>query len=351
MKESFYRVYSEHFETVQVGGTTVLTRQQYDHKVQLLIDAESKGYKGKTKPQEMQNALHRFTLIGQVQGSQLYRRTKGGRPIKVPYYEILFDIIHKAHLFLAHAKDSRFTKVHLDGQWWGIPENAVKIYRNLCPQCLRHSRPPAVESLQPLRMIISDTIGSRCQMDLIDYTRRPDMTKDSVFTWILWYVDHFSGFSHVAPLKDESSRSVGNALIRILSTAVLPEILQSDNGKEFLGYCIKMIKEEFSTIKVVKGRAYHPASQGSVERGNATFKEALDKWLEEEDSKEGVTKGKSWSEIGIYIINAKINNRPSRSKDKKVRMKFIMVRSHMVHRHTYWTTTCSVMQSLSIPFW
>jgi Ulp1 family protease len=42
MKESFYRVYSEHFETVRVGGTTVLTRQQYDHKVQLLIDAESK---------------------------------------------------------------------------------------------------------------------------------------------------------------------------------------------------------------------------------------------------------------------------------------------------------------------
>jgi hypothetical protein len=66
---------------------------------------------------------------------------------------------------------------------------------------------------------------------------------------------------------------------------VLPEILQSDNGKEFLGYYIKIIKEEFHTIKVVKGRAYHPASQGSVERGNATFKKALDKWLDDEDKK------------------------------------------------------------------
>ncbi len=120
-----------------------------------------------------------------------------------------------------------------------------------------------------------------------------------------------SGFSHVAALKDRSSGSVGNALMRILSTAVLPEILQSDNGKEFVGYCIKMIKEEFHTIKVVKGRAYHPASQGSVERGNTTFKEALDKWLEEEDNKEEGTKRKSWSEVGIYVVNAKINNRPS----------------------------------------
>ena len=39
-----------------------------------------------------------------------------------------------------------------------------------------------------------------------------------------------------------------------------------------------------------------------------TFKEALDKWLEEEDNKE---ERKSWSEVGIHVVNAKINNRPS----------------------------------------
>jgi hypothetical protein len=75
-----------------------------------------------------------------------------------------------------------------------------------------------------------------------------------------------------------------------------------------------------------------------VERGNMTFKEALDKWLEEEDNKDEGTKRKSWSKIGIYVVNAKINNRPSQSKDKKVLMKYIMVRSPMVHLHTYWTT-------------
>jgi len=154
-------------------------------------------------------------------------------------------------------------------------------------------------------------------MDLIDYTCHPDVMNDGVFKWILRYVDHFSGFSHVAALKDKSSVQVGNALMRILSTAVLPEILQSDNGKEFLGYCIKMIKEEYHTIKVVKGRAYHPASQGSVERGNATFKEALDKWLNDDDNGKEEEKKPSWSQVGIYIINSKINNRPSRSKDNK----------------------------------
>jgi hypothetical protein len=61
-----------------------MTRAMYDQKVQLLIDANSQRYIGKSKPQVMQNAMTRFMLIGQVQGSQLYPQTKG-RPSKVPY--------------------------------------------------------------------------------------------------------------------------------------------------------------------------------------------------------------------------------------------------------------------------
>ena len=112
-----------------------------------------------------------------------------------------------------------------------------------------------------------------------------------------------------------------------------------------------MIKEEFQTITVVKGRAYHPASQGSVEQGNVTFNEALDKWLEEEDNRKDESKKKSWSQVGVYMINAKINNHPSRSKDKKVHMKFTMEKSHMVHHLTYWTTIYLVLPSPNILFW
>jgi hypothetical protein len=144
-----------------------------------------------------------------------------------------------------------------------------------------------------------------------------------VFKWILRCVDHFSGFSHAAALKDKSSISVGNTLIKILSTAVLPEILQSDNGKEFFGYYINMIKTEFESLKVVKGRAHHPASQGSVERGNATFKEALDKWLGEQTAEVAKIR-KNWSQVGIYVVNSKINSRPSCSKDQRVLTRSIM---------------------------
>ena len=61
-------------------------------------------------------------------------------------------------------------------------------------------------------------------------------------------------------------------------------ILQSDNGGEFLGECIDVIKKWFPDIQLVKGRARHPQSQGCIERGNVPFKEALTKWLEENDT-------------------------------------------------------------------
>jgi hypothetical protein len=54
-------------------------------------------------------------------------------------------------------------------------------------------------------------------------------------------VDHLSGFAHVAPLKTKKAAVVERAMIPIVPTSVVPEILQSDNGSEFLGKFIEYI--------------------------------------------------------------------------------------------------------------
>jgi len=48
----------------------------------------------------------------------------------------------------------------------------------------------------------------------------------------------------------------------------------------------------------VKGRAYHPQTQGMVERGQKPFKEALQKWMAKH--------GTNWM-IGAYVLNHEIN--------------------------------------------
>jgi hypothetical protein len=39
----------------------------------------------------------------------------------------------------------------------------------------------------------------------------------------------------VAPLKNKFTKTVGRELLKILGTAAIPEVLQSDNGTKFLG--------------------------------------------------------------------------------------------------------------------
>jgi hypothetical protein len=73
------------------------------------------------------------------------------------------------------------------------------------------------EEMNPLQMISSKTIECQAQMDLVDFQRKPDKG----YRWILCYVNNCSGFA---------SLLVGRALIKIMSTAVIPQALQSDNG-------------------------------------------------------------------------------------------------------------------------
>jgi hypothetical protein len=47
---------------------------------------------------------------------------------KVIWYEHLFDVIHEAHLHLAHARDPRSHKTHIDQMRWGVTEDAIKVY-------------------------------------------------------------------------------------------------------------------------------------------------------------------------------------------------------------------------------
>ena len=65
-----------------------------------------------------------------------------------------------------------------------------------------------------------------------------------------------------------------------------------------------MIQKHFDTIRIVKGKARKPSTQGSVERGNAPFKRSLFEWIEK-------NLGESWAEVGAYIVNAQMNQRPS----------------------------------------
>ena len=67
-------------------------------------------------------------------------------------------------------------------------------------------------------------------------------------------------------------------LISIFSIIGCPEIFQSDNGKEFVAKVKKELKLLWPNLKIVRGRALHPQSLGTVERSNGDINNMLKLW-------------------------------------------------------------------------
>lgn len=54
------------------------------------------------------------------------------------------------------------------------------------------------------------------------------------------------------------------------------DILQSDNGSEFKGVCLELVKS--FGVRVINGRPQSPQTQGLVEQANGTVKSRINAW-------------------------------------------------------------------------
>ncbi len=296
-KETFYSVYCEKFNKMK--NSTLIGKDKYDRIVKVILEYQRLRRRGPSKAPAPKDAIKFskiYDLKSNIGGRCLYRNNK-----LVTTYEDVFDVMKQAHVSLSHPRDIKKNKCKLDEVYYSIPESCIKEFLRLCPYCVP-SRTKKEQHKAPLKMILTPRIGHRAQIDLIDMGA---LAIEGV-RYVLRYVDHLSGFSYVDTLKTKSAEEVGVKLLKILSTAVIPELLQSDNGNEFLGKCIEIIKTFYKNIHIVKGRPYHPQSQGKVERGHAPFKEAIQKWMAQH--------GPNWM-IGVYIVNHEINQRAQWNRD------------------------------------
>ena len=95
---------------------------------------------------------------------------------------------------------------------------------------------------------------------------------DGSYKFILNYQDHFTKFCILKPLKTKTAAEVAYHLLDIFTMFGASEILQSDNGREFVVKVIQELTMMWKDVKIVHGRARHPQSQSSVERSNQDVK-------------------------------------------------------------------------------
>jgi transposase InsO family protein len=139
-------------------------------------------------------------------------------------------------------------------------------------------------------------MNSQCQVDLIDMQSNPDC----YMKFILVYQDHLTKFVLLRSLHSKRADEVAYHLLDIFTTFGAPNILHSDNGREFFNQIIKSLCEMWNDIKIVHGKPRHSELQGSVERANQDVENTLATWMERNNT----TK---WME-GLRFVQA-IKNR------------------------------------------
>ena len=228
-KKLFYERYHSEWSK-KLKRTNLISEKTYKRIVKVLLNFNKMiGI----KPTYMYRWKKHYHILSNQESNCLYRKVpgKGTDAFKrVPTYEKVFDIIHDAHTALGHAKCRRKNKNRIQASWYGVPIPAVLLYLSTCPICAG-TKKISKKKKNPLKFIISEQVGTRSQVDLIDM--RSFEVKG--MKWILRYVNCLSGFSQVQCIPNKSSAVVGEAIIQILSASVRPLILQSDNGPEFLG--------------------------------------------------------------------------------------------------------------------
>ena len=113
----------------------------------------------------------------------------------------------------------------------------------------------------------------RHQIDLVDMKDEAVEFQGDVYRYILTVQDIFSRFMWMRPLQRKKSKAVSEELEKIYREHGPPKILQCDNGGEFKGNTRHVCKK--IGIKIINSRAYHPQSQGKVERSHRTLREKI----------------------------------------------------------------------------
>ena len=81
-------------------------------------------------------------------------------------------------------------------------------------------------------------------------------------------------FPEAIPLRNIKAKTIVRALIKFFTLVGLPKSIQSDQGSNFMSGLFQPVMSELN-IEQYKSSAYHPESQGALERFHQTLKNMI----------------------------------------------------------------------------
>ena len=99
-------------------------------------------------------------------------------------------------------------------------------------------------------------------------------------------------FPEAIPLRSIKTNTILKALIKFFTIFGLPKSIQSDQGTNFMAHAFQQVMNQLG-IKQYKSSAYHPESQGALERFHQTLKTMIKMYC--------IENSKDWDE-GVHLL-------------------------------------------------
>ncbi len=221
-----------------------------------------------------------YHFIENEQGNPAIGKCDGGRMKEVVHKQRAIEIVESIHR--PGGKGCRpgrqklvrktFMEKYCISGITQIVNDVLASCTGTCKETIRLSvqHPPPT----PIR---TSAVMERIQIDITEVYGPSSPFLESAshpYSMILVIKDCFSKFCWLTPIKNKEASTVASVLTGVFRTYGCPQILQSDNGGEFIAKVIKTLCANFN-VTIKHGSPYKPQTQGQIENLNKRVKRYL----------------------------------------------------------------------------
>ena len=238
-----------------------------------LIIAESKHYS------VVDGILYHWYV---TRGSKVSEELRSIKQLGLPKV-LRLDALKSYHNSLAGGGHLGIEKVRTamyQKYYWPGMHNDIVTYVKSCERCQLAKRDYHPHKPPMTHMPVAKRF-ERWHIDIVGpLHKNPDG-----YEYVLLCIDAFTRWTEAFPLKTQSAKETATVLYREVFTRYgSPKVLFSDRGKNFMSNLVKGLCELFE-ITQHHTSAYHPNTNGMVERQNSTLAQSLRTYCGKEQEK------------------------------------------------------------------
>ena len=183
-------------------------------------------------------------------------------------------------------------RIKLNHSWPGMRQDVEK-YISKCEKCQKNK----LTRITKAPMVITDTPTEpfeKCALDIVGPL--PETSRRNKY--ILTFQDLLTKFSKAIPLEDQEANTVAKEFVtRIICEYGIPQRVLTDQGTNFLSQVFKNVCKLLK-IEKIQTTAYHPQSNGALERSHRTLAEYLKNFITEDQ-----TDWDEWLPYAMFTYN------------------------------------------------